>query len=153
MPSGVFTREDIELQVCTEKTLFMQKAIYYVSRLIAARGVIELTDCRLNFQVSHFDSSFGMKSVSIDIATVEDVRILGGDMHPRVIVTSDRDYEFVLSKAQQLYDRLKELCFSSVTAEIETVEEVPSTVCGCGRRVNAGYRYCPWCGVMVEPSP
>lgn len=130
----------------------MQKAIYYVSRLIAARGVVELTDCRLNFQVSHFDSSFGMKSVSIDLATVEDLRILGGDMHPRVIVTSDRDYEFVLSKAQQLYDHLKKLCFSSVTAGRDHADDAQMKPCGCGRNVSLEYRYCPWCGVLVDHS-
>ncbi len=133
------------LQVCTETTLFMQKAIYYVSRLIAARGVIEMTDCRLNFQVSHLDSSFGMRGVSIDLATVDDVRIEGGDLHPRVIVCSGKDYEFVLPKAQELYDELKKSCFSSVSSEAEK-DEGPSIRCGCGHSVSVKYNFCPWCG-------
>ena len=137
------------MQVCTETTLFMQKAIYYVSRLIAARGVLELTDCRLNFQVSHLDSSFGMKSVSIDLATVDDVRIEGGDLHPRVIVCSGRDYEFVLPKAQELYDQLKFCCFSSVSSEQEE-SEGPGIQCGCGHSVSNRYNFCPWCGSKVS---
>ncbi len=140
------------MHVCTEKTLFMQKAIYYVSRLIAARGVVELTDCRLNFQVSNFDSSFGMKGVSIDLATVEDVRILGGDLHPRIIVNSGKDHEFVLSRAQQLYDKLKELCFSSVSAESCGEDAGPVIECVCGRAVSAEYSYCPWCGARAGKS-
>ncbi|MDD3643143.1 MAG: hypothetical protein PHQ19_06750, partial [Candidatus Krumholzibacteria bacterium] len=87
-----------------------------MSRLIAARGVLELTDCRLNFTVAQLDSSFGMKNVSIDLATVDDVRIEGGDLHPRVIVRSGKRHEFVLAGAQELYDHLKERCCSSVTA-------------------------------------
>jgi hypothetical protein len=137
------------LQVCTETTLFMQKAIYYVSRFIAARGVLELTDCRLNFQVSHLDSSFGMRGVSIDLATVDDVRIEGGDLHPRVIVCSGREYEFVLPKAQELYDKLKNHCFSSVTTE-PIIDSEPSVVCGCGNSVNDRYNFCPWCGSRLS---
>ncbi len=139
------------MQVCTETTLFMQKAIYYVSRLIAARGVLEMTDCRLNFQVSHLDSSFGMRGVSIDLATVDDVRIEGGDMHPRVIVCSGREYEFVLPKAQELYDRLKERCFSSVSSESEE-EPGASSHCGCGHAVSVKYNFCPWCGTRLAKS-
>jgi hypothetical protein len=127
----------------------MQKAIYYVSRLIAARGVLELTDCRLNFQVSHLDSSFGMRGVSIDLATVDDVRIEGGDLHPRVIVCSGKEYEFVLPKAQELYDKLKSCCFSSVTSEAE--EDAGSkTLCGCGHTVSDRYNFCPWCGSKLS---
>ncbi len=133
------------MQVCTETTLFMQKAIYYVSRLIAARGVLELTDCRLNFQVSHLDSSFGMKGVSIDLATVDDVRIEGGDLHPRVIVCSGKEYEFVLPKAQELYDELKKCCFSSISVETDE-DGGPAILCGCGHSVSEKYNFCPWCG-------
>jgi hypothetical protein len=139
------------LQVCTEKTLFMQKAIYYVSRLIAARGVLEMTDCRLNFQVSHLDSSFGMRGVSIDLATVDDVRIEGGDLHPRVIVCSGRDYEFVLPKAQELYDQLKKNCFSSVSSEGEK-DEGPEVPCGCGHTVSERFNFCPWCGSRLQKA-
>ena len=137
------------MQVCTETTLFMQKAIYYVSRLIAARGVIEMTDCRLNFQVSHLDSSFGMRGVSIDLATVDDVRIEGGDLHPRVIICSGKEYEFVLPKAQELYDQLKKNCFSSVASE-PVEEEGSSNQCGCGNLVRERYNFCPWCGTKVS---
>jgi hypothetical protein len=131
--------------------MFMQKAIYYVSRLIAARGVIEMTDCRLNFQVSHLDSSFGMKGVSIDLATVDNVRIEGGGLHPRVIVCSDREYEFVLPKAQELYDELKKRCFSSVAADAKQ-DAGPSTPCGCGHSVSEKYNFCPWCGSKLLKS-
>ena len=137
------------MQVCTETTIFMQKAIYYVSRLIAARGVLELTDCHLNFQVSHLDSSFGMRGVCIDIATVDNVKIEGGDLHPRVIVSSGRDYEFVLPKAQELYDHLKRLCFSSVTSELEPDEGV-TVLCGCGHSVTERFNFCPWCGSRLQ---
>lgn len=139
------------MQVCTETTLFMQKAIYYVSRLIAARGVLELTDCRLNFQVSHLDSSFGMRGVSIDLATVDDVRIVGGDLHPRIIVCSGREYEFVLPKAQELYDSLKGQCFSSVSSETAE-DEGPRVQCGCGHTVSERYNFCPWCGSKLSKT-
>ncbi len=133
------------MQVCTETTLFMQKAIYYVSRLMAARGVLELTDCRLNFQVSNLDSSFGMRGVSIDLATVDDIRIEGGDLHPRVIVCSGKEYEFVLPRAQELYDQLKIRCFSSVSSGAGD-DGGPSIICGCGHSVSERYNFCPWCG-------
>ncbi len=123
----------------------MQKAIYYVSRFIAARGVLEMTDCRLNFQVSNLDSSFGMRSVSIDLATVDDVRIEGGDLHPRVIICSGKEYEFVLPKAQELYDQLKKQCFSSVSSG-PADNESSSIICGCGHSVSERYNFCPWCG-------
>lgn len=123
----------------------MQKAIYYVSRLIAARGILELTDCRLNFQVSQLDSSFGFKSISIDLATVDDVAIRGGALHPRVIVTSDRRYEFVLPKAHELHAHLKRLCCSSVTAPRVSLGDW-SASCACGRPVDRVFSYCPWCG-------
>ena len=129
----------------------MQKAIYYVSRLIAARGVLEMTDCRLNFQVSNLDSSFGMKGVSIDLATVDDVRIEGGDLHPRVIVCSGKDYEFVLPKAQELYDQLKNHCFSSVSSGPANGEG-PSIVCECGHSVSERYNFCPWCGAILSKT-
>ena len=129
----------------------MQKAIYYVSRLIAARGVLEMTDCRLNFQVSNLDSSFGMRGVSIDLATVDDVRIEGGDLHPRVIVCSGKNYEFVLPKAQELYDQLKSHCFSSVSAG-PADGEGPSIVCGCGHSVSERYNFCPWCGSKLPKT-
>ena len=54
------------LQVSMQTTIFMQKAIYFVSKLIAARGMIELTDRSLNFQVSPLDASFGMKDLTIE---------------------------------------------------------------------------------------
>ena len=143
--------EEETLQVCTETTVFMQKAIYYVSRLIAARGVLEMTDCRLNFQVSHLDSSFGMRGVSIDLATVDDVRIEGGDLHPRVIVCSGKEYEFVLPKAQELYDNLKQRCFSSVTTEEEADGDI-SVSCACGHSVSDSFNFCPWCGSRLQKA-
>lgn len=133
------------MQVCSEKTIFMQKAIYYVSRLIAARGVLELTDCRLNFTVAQLDSSFGLRNVSIDLATVDDLRIEGGDLHPRVIVTSGKRYEFVLSKAQELYDQLKLRCCSSI-AGAPAGGRPAQQLCDCGRPIDAEFLFCPWCG-------
>lgn len=139
------------MHVCSEKTVFMQKAIYYVSRLIAARGILELTDCRLNFQVSQLDSSFGFKSISIDLATVDDVAIRGGDLHPRVIITSGRRYEFVLPKARELHAHLKQLCCSSVTAPCGASAESNAT-CRCGRSVDRAFNYCPWCGTDLDQT-
>jgi hypothetical protein len=112
---------------------------------MAARGVLEMTDCRLNFQVSNLDSSFGMRGVSIDLATVDDIRIEGGDLHPRVIVCSGKDYEFVLPKAQELYDLLKKSCFSSSVSPAVDAEG-PTVICGCGNAVSELYNFCPWCG-------
>ena len=140
------------MHVCSEKTIFMQKAIFYVSRLIAARGILELTDCRLNFQVSQLDSSFGFKSVSIDLATIDEVTIRGGDLHPRVIVSSGRRYEFVLSRAQELYEHLKLLCCSSVTAPQGAGIGNCDAVCRCGRPVDESFVYCPWCGTVIPRS-
>jgi len=133
------------LQVCTETTLFMQKAIYYVSRFMAARGVLEMTDCRLNFQVSNLDSSFGLRGVSIDLATVDNILIEGGDLHPRVIVCSGKEYEFVLPRAQELYDLLKIRCFSSVSSTAPE-DESSTVICGCGHSVSDRFNFCPWCG-------
>jgi hypothetical protein len=130
----------------------MQKAIYYVSRLIAARGVIELTDRHLNFQVSSLDMSFGIKDVSVDLATVDDVRIEGGDLHPRVIISSGKKYEFVVPRAQELYDLLKKLCCSSITAEANPFEFNSLSPCKCGKFIDNKFNYCPWCGSKLHSS-
>ena len=87
----------------------MQKAIYYVSKPIAARGMLELTDRCLYFQVFPFDASFGIKNITIGVDAITDVTIEKGDMHPKISIFAERKHEFVLSKGQQLYDRLKEL--------------------------------------------
>lgn len=135
------------MQVYTEVTLFMQKAIFYVSRLIAARGVLELTDRSLNFDVSSLDASFGIKNVSIDLSTLLDIRIEGGDMHPRIIVQCESGkYEFVLSNAQRLYDRLRALINNPLIIEEENLQNRVTLKCRCGREVNSIYRFCPWCG-------
>lgn len=123
----------------------MQKAIYYVSKPIAARGMLELTDRCLYFQVFPFDASFGIKNVSIDVVAITDVAIEKGDLHPKVSVTASRKYEFVLSKGQQLYDRLKELQRNPLRQERDG--EIPDELaCSCGRKVASAFRYCPWCG-------
>ena len=127
----------------------MQKAICYVSKLIAARGILELTDRRLCFQVSSFDASFGMKNVSIDVCTISNVAIECGDLHPRVVVfCEDRRYEFVLSKGQELYDRLRDLVRNPLTGAAGSCGlEQPVHVCGdCGKSVSKLYQFCPWCG-------
>jgi hypothetical protein len=134
----------------------MQKAICYVSKLIAARGIIELTDRRLCFQVSSFDASFGMKSVSIDLCTVSNVSIECGDFHPRVVVfCADRRYEFVLSKGQELYDRLRDLVRDPLLSGPgrEQGTDLPVDVCSnCGKSVSTLYQYCPWCGSSLRSS-
>lgn len=137
------------MQVCEEKTIFMQKAIYYVTKLVAARGVLELTDRNLNFQVSNLDSSFGIRSVSIDIDTISDVKIAGGNLNPAVIVTVvDKKYEFVLQKVSEMYDCLKELRKNSVRNVLQA-EKNPRFLCECGKEISREYRYCPWCGKRV----
>jgi hypothetical protein len=136
------------LQLSNETTLFMQKAIYYVSKPIAARGMLELTDRFLHFQVFPFDASFGIKSLSIDVVSITDVSIEKGDLHPKVSVTADRKYEFVLSKGQQLYDRLKELQRNPLQQTRDDM--TPGKLdCSCGRSVESSYRFCPWCGKRI----
>jgi len=138
------------LQVSTEKTIFMQKAIYFVSKFIAARGILELTDRKLNFQVSHLDASFGMKNLSIDLCSIRDVMLMGGDLHPKVLVAcSDRKHEFVLTKGQELYDRLKEIRRDPLNFTIDGCQDDVTIHCSCGKYVNRLYRYCPWCGLEL----
>jgi len=130
-----------------EKTVFMQKAIYYVSKLIASRGIIELTDRNVNFQVSPFDASFGIKNFSIDICTINDIRIEGGSFNPKVvIVTAEQEHEFVLPKGQELYDRLKVLCIHPFQSAPANEGGDTMLRCSCGRFMNTLYRFCPWCG-------
>lgn len=138
------------MQVSVEKTIFMQKAIYYVSKIIAARGILELTDRCLNFQVSSLDASFGIKDLSIELLSITDVIIAGGDFHPRVIVVCDRDkYEFVLSRAQELYDLLKKMLQDPVSFNISGLGD-SEVFCECGRSVSKAYNYCPWCGKRLS---
>ncbi len=133
------------MQVSTENTLFMQKAIYYLSRIIAARGVIEVTDRKINFQVSSLDCSFGINDLSIDICSVKDVSLAGGDFHMKVVViTEEKDYEFVLSKGKEFYDLLNRLCRDPVGESMHGGGEMNECECGC--KINSNYRYCPWCG-------
>lgn len=126
----------------------MQKAIYYVTKPIAARGMLELTDRCLHFQVFPFDASFGIKNVSIDIVAISDVTIEVGDLHPRICVFADRKYEFVLSKGQQLYDRLKELRRDPLRQGVGAAKRDERS-CPCGRPVQNGFRFCPWCGAKL----
>jgi len=150
LSSGKNQGVDHMLQVSTEQTIFMQKAIYFVSRLIAARGIIELTDRSLNFQVSPLDASFGMKDLSIDLCHISDLKIEGGDIHPKVAVIADKKHEFVLSKGQELYDKLRELMKDPLKYDMETSS--PSTrFCACGGKIDEIYRYCPWCGIELKP--
>jgi hypothetical protein len=136
------------LQLSNETTLFMQKAIYYVSKPIAARGMLELTDRCLHFQVFPFDASFGIKNVSIDVVAITDVTIEKGDLHPKISVIAGRKYEFVLSKGQQLYDRLKELQRNPLQQGPD--REIPEKLdCSCGRKVENIFHFCPWCGTKL----
>lgn len=140
------------LQVSTEKTIFMQKAIYFVSRLIAARGIIELTDRSLNFQVSPLDASFGMKDLSIDLCHINDLKIEGGEIHPKIAVIADKKHEFILSKGQELYDKLHELMRDPLKYDIEKSSPPAVKFCECGGKVDAVYLYCPWCGADLKHS-
>lgn len=140
------------LQVSMETTFFMQKAIYFVSRLIAARGMIELTDRSLNFQVSPLDASFGMKDLTIDLCHISDLRIEGGEIHPKVVIVADKKHEFVLPKGQELYDRLRELMRDPLKYDAEGQSELARRYCSCGKQVNQIYSYCPWCGTSLSPS-
>jgi len=130
----------------------MQKAIYFVSKPIAARGMLELTDIHLYFQVFPFDASFGIKNIAIDVCTIGDVRIDKGDFHPKVIVVcADRTYEFVLSKGQELYERLKDLQKNPLQQHGAS-DVSPEIVCACGKSMSARYRYCPWCGAKLAAA-
>lgn len=139
------------LQVSMETTIFLQKAIYFVSRLIAARGMIELTDRSLNFQVSPLDASFGMKDLTIDLCHISDLRIEGGEIHPKIVVVADKKHEFVLSKGQELYDRLRELMRDPLKYDAEDQSELSRRYCSCGKQVNQIFIYCPWCGTSLSP--
>lgn len=137
------------LQTSNEITLFMQKAIYYVSKPIAARGMLELTDRRLLFQVFPFDASFGIKSLAIDLASISGVDFEAGDIHPRIVVrTRDHNHEFMLSKGRELYDRLKALVRNPL-GQVKTNAGEPEAVCACGKSVSGQYIYCPWCGTKL----
>ncbi len=140
------------LQVSMQTTIFMQKAIYFVSKLIAARGMIELTDRSLNFQVSPLDASFGMKDLTIDLCHISDLKIEGGEIHPKVVVIADKKHEFVLSKGQELYDRLRDLMRDPLKYDEEGQSELGRRYCSCGKKVNQIYRYCPWCGTTLSSS-
>jgi hypothetical protein len=134
----------IILQLSCEKTIFMQKAIYYRTKLLAARGIIELTDRYMNFQVSSLDSKFGIRNLSIDVCSIEDINIRGGNIHPSIVITSGgEDYEFVLSRANILYDKLKALQKDPIT-DVKLKES--SSTCECGKLISPAYNFCPWCG-------
>lgn len=138
------------MHISNETTLFMQKAIYYVSKPIAARGMLELTDRRLLFQVFPFDASFGIRNLSIELTAVVGVDLSTGDIHPRVIIdTSDRRHEFMLPKGHELYERLRPLV-SVAPPPRGTAPEGRETACACGKAVNAGFAYCPWCGSRLH---
>jgi len=138
------------LHISTETTLFMQKAIYYVSKPVAARGMLELTDRRLLFQVFPFDASFGIRSLSIDITAIRGIEIKAGDIHPRLVVdTNERRHEFMLSKGRELYDYLKPLVGDPLGQE-RMPPETPEISCGCGKAADARFAFCPWCGARLR---
>ncbi|MBN2184130.1 MAG: hypothetical protein JW746_02265 [Candidatus Krumholzibacteriota bacterium] len=138
------------LQSTIEITIFMQKAIYYCSKLIAARGIIELTDRMLNFEVSSLDASFGIKNISIDLGDVTDVKILCGDLNPKIVLYANaRKYEFVLSGGQELYDRLKDVLSMSGERPLCVDKSCFTHKCRCGREINNNYHFCPWCGAKI----
>jgi hypothetical protein len=140
------------VQVSGETTLFMQKAIYYVNKPIAARGILELTDRRLYFQVQPFDASFGIRSISIDVCMITGVSIECGDLHPKLTISAaDKKYEFMLSKGQELYERLRELQRNPLGHPTDSGSD-PRIVCECGKSISNIYRFYPWCGTRLSRS-
>jgi hypothetical protein len=79
---------------------------------------------------------------------INDVTIEMGDLHPRICVFADRKYEFVLSKGQQLYDRLKGLRRDPFR-QGGGAARPDDLSCSCGRLVESAYRFCPWCGTKL----
>lgn len=138
------------MQVSSEKTIFMQKAIYFVSRLVAARGILELTDRCINFQVSPLDASFGMKNISINLCSITDISLEERDLRPKVTITSgDHRHEFILSYGKKLHAKIKQMLKDPLTCDIEDGDDSSTLSCSCGKRVNSLYHYCPWCGKKV----
>lgn len=125
----------------------MQKAIYFVSRLIAARGILELTDRCINFQVSPLDASFGMKSLSIDLCSITDTSLEERELRPKVsIIAGDHRYEFIMSNGRKLHEVLKRMLQDPLTCDIEESDDCSTLHCSCGKHVSNLYHYCPWCG-------
>lgn len=135
------------MQVSHEKTIFMQKAIYFVSKLIAARGIIELTDRCINFQVSPLDASFGMKNLSIDLCSVTGVTIEERELRPKVIITaSENRFEFILANGRELHDKVKQLVRNPLTCDVADDADQSTSCCSCGKNASSLYLFCPWCG-------
>jgi hypothetical protein len=84
------------------------------------------------------------------VCTITDVCISHGDLHPRITVIADRKYEFVLSKAQELFDRLREIRRNPLGQKVDG-EFASEIVCSCGKSSNGLYHYCPWCGAKLMP--
>jgi hypothetical protein len=93
-----------------------------------------------------------MKDLFIDLCHISDLKIEGGEIHPKVAVIADKKHEFVLSKGQELYDRLRELMRDPLKYDVENGSAPAVKFCECGGKVDAMYRYCPWCGVDLKPS-
>ncbi len=135
------------MKISHEKTIFMQKAIYFVSKLIAARGIIELTDRCINFQVSPLDASFGMKNLSIDLCSVTGVTLEERELRPKVIITaSESKYEFILANGKELRDKVKRLIRNPLTCDVVDDADQSTLYCSCGKKANSLYHFCPWCG-------
>jgi hypothetical protein len=141
---------ELNVQVTCEKTIFMQKAIYFVSKLIAARGIIELTDRCINFQVSPLDSSFGMKNLSIDLCSVTDVSLVERELRPKIVLAADgRNYEFIFANCKEFEAKLRQLLKDPLTCDLADDDDSSDVRCSCGKRVCALYHFCPWCGEHV----
>ena len=139
------------MQATSETTLFMQKAMYFVSKPIAARGMLELTDRCLYFQVFPFDASFGIKNIEIDVCAITDVSVQRGDLHPRVVIVAGRRYEFVLSKGQELFERLREIRRNPLGQKVKD-DPACEIACSCGRSASSLFEFCPWCGAKLLAS-
>jgi hypothetical protein len=144
------SRPEVNVQVSSEKTIFMQKAIYFVSKLIAARGIIELTDRCINFQVSPLDASFGMKNLSIDLCSITDICLEARELRPKVVVTAGgRRHEFIFSNCLEFGTKIRQMLADPLTCRMTGVKDQADVDCTCGRKVSALYQYCPWCGQKV----
>jgi hypothetical protein len=128
----------------------MQKAIYFVSKLIAARGIIELTDRCINFQVSPLDASVGMKNLSIDLCSITDISLEERELRPKVVVESaGRTYEFIFANGREFAAKIHQLLRDPLTTDLAEDDDSSTLLCSCGNRVSALYHFCPWCGTRI----
>jgi hypothetical protein len=142
---------EVPVEVLAEQTLFMRRATYYIRRFLAASGLLELTNQHVNFTPNSLDSNFGIKDLSLDLDEIEDVRVRSVGFSGRLeIQARGQIYRFALSRAEEFYNRLKEVrgrWFSQVLEDEDTTEQ--KKMCSCGRRIHPRHKFCPWCGTKT----